>query len=93
MHKNLIQNYYKKKGHIKADYYKLKNNQQNGDNQGQKKADKSARANFTGRDYDDSDHVLSMTVEAKLKDDWIMNSACFYHICANKDWFFTYQPI
>ncbi|XXG45985.1 hypothetical protein AAC387_Pa02g0930 [Persea americana] len=41
-----------------------------------------------------SDNALSM-IENGIhpKDEWILDSGCFYHMCPNRDWFTTYKEI
>nr|XP_016452294.1 PREDICTED: uncharacterized protein LOC107776867 [Nicotiana tabacum] len=42
-------------------------------------------------DCDDSNFSLVTTVPFKPPDIWLMDSACSYHICPNRDWFIDIQ--
>jgi hypothetical protein len=82
---NIICNYCKKKGHIKAECFKLKN-KHSADNRGQS----SESANSANIDQYDS---LSM-VDEFLADEncWIMDTGASQHMTPNRNWFETYEP-
>ena len=42
-------------------------------------------------DYDDSDYSLVITDQSKSSDVWLMDAACSYHMCPNRDWFIDIQ--
>lgn len=80
--------YCKKPNHVKADCWKLKKKLENQ----QKNKPGEANANTVEEDSDGS--VLLVSSDAlKSKGDWIMDSACSFHMCPNKDWFSTYEPV
>nr|CAD1844275.1 unnamed protein product [Ananas comosus var. bracteatus] len=96
-HRNLICGYCKKKGHIKADCFKLKNKEQrknNGDkNQSQKNTNTEVEASVAARESDKNDIVFTVTDKTRRQDEWLMDSACSFHICTHREWFSTYMPI
>lgn len=42
-------------------------------------------------DCDDSDYSLVTTNPSRSSDVWLMDSACSYHMCPNRDWFIDLQ--
>ncbi|XP_010247486.1 PREDICTED: flavonoid 3',5'-hydroxylase 2-like [Nelumbo nucifera] len=57
----------------------------------EKKKNNSAEASVV---EDENVDVLLMTNDrTRSKDEWILDSGCFYHMCPNKDWFSTYESI
>ena len=42
-------------------------------------------------DCDDSDYSLITIDPSKSFDAWLMDSACNYHMCLNRDWFVDLQ--
>jgi gag-polypeptide of LTR copia-type len=84
-HKNLTCNYCRKKGHIKADYFKLKNKQ---------KADKGAlseEVNVVKSDMVDTLCVVDINIDDK--NCWVMDTGASQHMTPNRDWFESYEPM
>lgn len=50
---------------------------------------------MVGDDFDsfeEIDNVFAIT-NGNMMDTWILDSACYFHICSRRDWFTTYQFI
>ena len=73
----------REKGHWKKDYPKL--NSKAKPNNGKAVMDSNVA------DCDDSDYSLVTTDPSKSSDVWLMDSACSYHMCPNRDWFIDLQ--
>lgn len=86
-------NYCKKPGHIMADCYKLQNKNKRAENQGGKPNGNSGEASVIhGADSDGE--LLSVSDKSQgVADEWILDSGCTYHMCPNRDWFSTYEPV
>ncbi|KAG8474900.1 hypothetical protein CXB51_031553 [Gossypium anomalum] len=73
-------NFYKKKGHIKSECYKLQNKiKREAANQKGKQLENFGEANVV-EDYSDGE-------------EWILDSGCTFHISPNRDWFTTYETV
>ena len=83
-HKNKICNYCKKKGHIKADCFKLKNKNKLEENRN------TAEASIAADESDGTIFVATANV-VKSSDEWISDSGCSYHITPNQHYFSTYE--
>jgi len=88
-HKDLICNYCKKKGHIKANCYKLKNKQQ-AQQQDQIKKEQSAEASYV--DTFETE-VLTVSEGSCPRHQWLLDSGCSYHMTPYRDWFSSYDSI
>ncbi|KAI9187197.1 hypothetical protein LWI28_025371 [Acer negundo] len=75
---------YDKKVHYKRDYMKLKADIKEG-----KKVETSSTANVVS---EDNGELLSVASTSYAFDAWILDSRCSFHMCANRDWFDTYEP-
>uniref|UniRef100_A0A3Q7H8M3 CCHC-type domain-containing protein n=1 Tax=Solanum lycopersicum TaxID=4081 RepID=A0A3Q7H8M3_SOLLC len=73
----------REKGHWKKDCPKL--NSKDKPNNGKAVMDSDVA------DCDDSDYSLIITDPSKSSDVWLMDSACSYHMCPNRDWFIDLQ--
>ncbi|KAL5757095.1 hypothetical protein ACOSQ2_021841 [Xanthoceras sorbifolium] len=87
-HRNLTCNYCKKKGHTKSECFKLKNKQQNKD----QKRDEPAEASIV-QNQEQCDLLLVCADEAKARNEWILDTACSFHMCPNRDYFSTYKSV
>ncbi|KAL5740548.1 hypothetical protein ACOSQ2_029728 [Xanthoceras sorbifolium] len=87
-HRNLTCNYCKKKGHIKSECFKLKNKQQNKD----QKRDEPAEASIV-QNQEQCDLLLVCADEAKTRNEWILDTACSFHMCPNRDYLSTYKSV
>jgi len=45
-----------------------------------------------GKDFD-VDVLIATNIEGKIKDEWIMDAGCSYHICPNSDCFSSYELV
>ena len=59
-------------------------------NQKGKQLDNSGEASVAEDDCNDGELLNG---SSKLCDDWILDSACTFHMCLNRDWFSTYEII
>jgi hypothetical protein len=77
------------------DCWKLKNKEKrNSTNWSKNKLDDDGMASVVSRDYSDNDDVLiTFAGCASMNFEWILDSACSYHVCINKDLFSTYEPV
>jgi len=41
----------------------------------------------------EGDDLVLFVATTLVRDAWIIDSGCSYHMCPNRDWFTTYQPI
>lgn len=48
--------------------------------------------NLDEADYSDGYVLMSYSLTLP-EDEWIIDSGCSYHMCANKEWFHTYKPL
>ncbi|KAI9162073.1 hypothetical protein LWI28_023521 [Acer negundo] len=72
-----------KKGNYKQDCRKLK-----AEIKERKKAETSSTANVVS---EDNGELLSVVSTSYASDAWILDSGCSFHMCANRDWFDTYE--
>jgi hypothetical protein len=71
------------------DYWKLKNKERR-----KNKSQEDGKAVVAFGDSSDSGDVLiAFAGCASMNSEWILDSVCSYHICINKDWFSTYEPV
>jgi len=75
--------YCHKKGHIKKYCRKFKADQK----EGKKSKNPSTAAVAT----ENKGELFSVSSGKPISDSWILNSGCTFHMCANKDWFDTYE--
>ena len=84
-------NYCKKKGHIKADCWKLQKKQQSSESNSSKRLEGMVEANVA-KEKEVSEYVLSVST-VRSKDDWILDSGCTHHVTPYREFFSTYEPI
>ena len=86
-HKNLICNYCKKKGHIKADCYKLKNKEKSKVEQNNSNTAEASVA------ADENEGIIFVATEDKVRSnkEWILDSGCSYHMSPDRECFATYE--
>ena len=80
-------NYCKKTNHFIEDCLKLKNKEKKKNN-----SDGKASIVFAA-DSDSGDCLVVLAGCVSGHDEWILDSACSFHICINKDWFSSYKPV
>lgn len=87
--------YCKKTNHFIEDCYKVKNKEKR--NAAYQQKNKSAEGNasvVSGTDNIDSGDCLVVFAGCvAAHDEWILDSACSFHICINKEWFSSYKPM
>jgi hypothetical protein len=47
----------------------------------------------SGDSSDSGDVLIAFAGCVSMNYEWILDSACSYHVCINKDWFSTYEPV
>ncbi len=87
--------YCKKTNHFIEDCWKLqKKEKRNGMNQPKNKSDGDGKASVVSSDNSDNGDVLiAFAGCVSMNDEWILDSACSFHMCCNKDWFSTYESV
>ncbi|KAK1652805.1 hypothetical protein QYE76_070610 [Lolium multiflorum] len=95
--------YCKKSSHNIDDCWKLQNKEKrNGtyqpkNNDGNGKAavvtGKGEAAVVAGNDSSDGDCLAVLAACVSRDDEWILDTACSFHICCNKDWFSSYESV
>ncbi|KAG8486155.1 hypothetical protein CXB51_019539 [Gossypium anomalum] len=86
-------NFYKKKGHIKSECYKLQNKiKREAVNQKGKQPENSGEADVV-EDYSDSELLVTSVNDSKVSEEWILGSGCTFHMSPNRDWFTTYEMV
>lgn len=87
--RNNVECYYcHKKGHYKADCYALKKKEN-------QKGQSSYSANMVLPNDNDNDATVLTACIANVHsvNDWILDTGASYHMCLNRDWFSTYEPM
>lgn len=88
--------YCKKSGHDISECYKLQNKEKrNGTSKPKGNKEEDGNANCTRDNSSDAD-VLVVSVFAgcaESSDEWILDTACTFHMCPNRDWFSTFEPV
>ncbi|KAG8481083.1 hypothetical protein CXB51_025814 [Gossypium anomalum] len=86
-------NFYKKKGHIKSECYKLQNKiKREVANQKGKQLENFGEADAV-EDYSDSELLVTSVKNSKVSEEWILDSGCTFHMSPNRDWFTTYKTV
>jgi hypothetical protein len=81
--------YCKRNNHVIEDCWKLKNKERR-----KNKSQEDDKAIVASGDSSDSGDVLIAFASCvSMNSEWILHSACSYHVCINKDWFSTYEPV
>jgi hypothetical protein len=81
--------YYKRNNHVIKDCWKLKNKEKR-----KNKSQQDGKATVASGDSSDSGDVLiAFAGCVSINSKWILDSTCSYHVCINKDWFSTYEPV
>ncbi|KAF3680130.1 hypothetical protein FXO38_02446 [Capsicum annuum] len=92
--RNKTYNYCKKKGHIKSECWKLQNREKREAIKSKgNQPEKSGKASFMEDGGSDEELLIVSDGNSKPCEDWILDSACTFHICRNWDWFTTYETI
>ena len=80
-------NYCKEKGHWKSECPKIVKKQQQG------KQQVSASVAIEGDTNSDDDLALVANEQPHQGGAWVLDTGASYHMCPNKDWFTSYEPI
>ena len=84
--------YCKKDTHVIEDCWKLQNKEKrNSTYKPKNKSDGDGKASVVSA-VDTSDLGDVLVVFAG-RDEWILDSACSFHICSNRDWFSSYESV
>ncbi|GJW03442.1 retrotransposon protein, putative, ty1-copia subclass [Tanacetum coccineum] len=85
--------YCKKDGHDISECYKLKNKEKRAANQKpQANQDDDGKAAYAAENNSNGDVLVVFAGCVKTNDEWILDSACTFHMTPNKDWFINYEP-
>jgi hypothetical protein len=82
--------YCKKKSHFIEDCWKLQNKEKRN---GMKHKSDGKTSVAASENFDNGDVLIAFAGCASMNSEWILDSACSYHVCINKDWFSTYEPV
>ncbi|KAG8481939.1 hypothetical protein CXB51_026741 [Gossypium anomalum] len=86
-------NFYKKKGYIKSECYKLQNKiKREATNQKGKQPENSGEADIV-EDYNYGKLLVTSINDSKVSEEWILDSGCTFHMSPNRDWFTTYETV
>ncbi|KAK1668096.1 hypothetical protein QYE76_056255 [Lolium multiflorum] len=84
--------YCQKASHNIDDCWKLQNKEKrNGTYQPKNKSEGDGKAAIVSSDNSDGDYLVVFAGCVSSNDEWILDSACSFHICCNKDWFSSYE--
>ncbi|KAG8474939.1 hypothetical protein CXB51_031653 [Gossypium anomalum] len=86
-------NFYRKKGHIKYECYKLQNKiKREVANQKGKQPENFGEADVV-EDYSDGELLVASVNDSKVSEEWILDSGCTFHMSPYRDWFTTYETL
>lgn len=81
--------YCKKNTHFIDECWKLKNKENRKNN-----PDGNGKASIvSGASSDNGDCLVIFAGCVSSREEWILDSACSFHICTNKDWFSSLKPV
>jgi hypothetical protein len=82
-HKNMICNFCKNKGHIKTNYFKLKE---------KKKANQKGPNEYANVvEFESGDVLFVLDGKDKFKKNWVMDTGASQHMTPNRECFVTYE--
>uniref|UniRef100_A0ACD5UZL7 Uncharacterized protein n=1 Tax=Avena sativa TaxID=4498 RepID=A0ACD5UZL7_AVESA len=85
--------YCKKSNHVIDDCWKLQNKEKrNGTYQPKDRSEGTGKAAVFS-DSSDGECLVVFAACASRDDEWILDTACSFHICCNKDWFSSYEYV
>ena len=82
---NKICNYYKKKGHIKKECFKLHDMEKKFRNKQGKKSGKSGEASVVELHQTDGELLVALDADSRASENWILDSSCTFHMNPNQD--------
>ncbi|KAG8481643.1 hypothetical protein CXB51_026501 [Gossypium anomalum] len=86
-------NFCKKEGHIKSKCYKLQNKiKREAANQNAKQPENFGKTDVV-EDYSDGELLVASASDSKVSEEWILDSACTFHMSPNQDWFTIYKIV
>ncbi|KAG8491179.1 hypothetical protein CXB51_014423 [Gossypium anomalum] len=86
-------NFCKKKRHIKSECYKLQNKiKRKAANQKGKQSENSGEAAIVA-DYSNGELLIASVNDSKVREEWILDSGCTFHMSPNRDCFTTYETV
>ena len=88
--------YCKKTNHTIEDCWKVQNKEKrNGTYKPKGKSESDGNASVAAGDEnsDSGDALVVLAGCVVGRDEWILDSACSFHICTNRDWFSSYEPV
>ena len=77
--------YCKRDGHDISECFKLQNKEKR---KGNKQGDNSANV---ARDDSSDDAIVVIAGCAETNDEWVLDTACTFHMCPHRDWFNTFD--
>ena len=83
--------YCKINGHDISEYFKLQNKEKRNDTykpKGNKQGENSANV---ARDESSDDALVVIAGCAETNDEWVLDTACTFHMCPHRDWFTTFD--
>nr|AAR87163.1 putative polyprotein [Oryza sativa Japonica Group]AAU89150.1 integrase core domain containing protein [Oryza sativa Japonica Group]ABF98081.1 retrotransposon protein, putative, Ty1-copia subclass [Oryza sativa Japonica Group] len=78
--------YCKKKNHFIEECWKLQNKEK-------RKSDGKASVVTSAENSDSGDCLVVFAGYVASHDEWILDTACSFHICINRDWFSSYKSV
>jgi hypothetical protein len=86
--------YCKKTNHFIEDFCKLKNKEKrNSKSSNRNRSEDDGKASIASENFDQGDVLIAFAGCISIKDEWILDSACSYHVCTNKDYFSAYESV
>jgi len=86
--------YCKKNNHVIEDCWKLQNKEKrNGTYQPKNKSEGDGKASVVSSDNSDGDCLVVFVGCVAGNDEWILDTACSFHICCNREWFSSYESV
>ena len=82
--------YCKKKSHFIEECWKLQNREKRNS---KNKTDGKASIISGAENSDEGDYLIVLAGCVAGHDEWILDSACSFYICTNRDWFSSYKHV
>lgn len=76
---------------IKSPCYKLQNKEKRNDKFKQDQQEDDARATVVSKQDFDGDVLVVVTGDSKIRDVWVLDTACTFHMTPHQEWFATYE--
>nr|AAT44257.1 putative polyprotein [Oryza sativa Japonica Group] len=86
--------YYKRDGHDISECWKLQDkDKRTGKYVPKGKKEEEGKAAVVTDEKSDAELLVAYAGCAQTSDQWILDTACTYHMCLNRDWFATYEAV